>query len=287
MEEYKYSKNKITLSKLKLTNQLIKLLKKLVKKGCREIVFSRFPYYTATDEKNKSDKWLALSNKREGNCVAFAYYMKELLRMNKIKGYIVGGKPPPKFTRSGYKDISHAGVVVPYNTGFILFDTAFYFDKPIILDKTNNYETCKYFTNVYSKSVDKWCFKKEDNRIQVYINNNKIDAYYELKELLNPSKSITLHTNRADRTVFRCEVDKSMHSKFYYKINMYNNMLSVSSLNQYNTTIDVSNFFNENEKLNKSKLKIWINNLNLLTSQKQRMYKDINYFLSNNYPFVV
>ena len=287
MEEYKYSKTNLKLSKLKLTNQLIKLLNKLVKKGCREIVFSRFPYYTATDEKNKSDKWLALSNKREGNCVAFAYYMKELLRMNKIKGYIVGGKPPPKFTRSGYKDISHAGVVVPYNTGFILFDTAFYFDKPIILDKTNNYETCKYFTNVYSKSVDKWCFKKEDNRIQVYINNNKIDAYYELKELLNPSKSITLHTNRADRTVFRCEVDKSMHSKFYYKINMYNNMLSVSSLNQYNTTIDVSNFFNENEKLNKSKLKIWINNLNLLTSQKQRMYKDINYFLSNNYPFVV
>ena len=285
MEEYKYSKNNITLSKLKLTNQLIKLLNKLVKKGCREIVFSRFPYYTA-DEKNKSDKWLALS-KREGNCVAFAYYMKELLRMNKIKGYIVGGKPPPKFARSGYKDISHAGVVVPYNTGFILFDTAFYFDKTIILDKTNNYETCKYFTNVYSKSVDKWCFKKEQDRIQVYINNNKIDAYYELKELLNPSKSITLHTNRADRTVFRCEVDKSMHSKFYYKINMYNNMLSVSSLNQYNTTIDVSNFFNENEKLNKSKLKTWIHHLNLLTSQKQRMYKDIKNFLSKNYPFVV
>ena len=284
MEEYKYSKKNIALSKLKLTNQLIKLLNKLIKKGCSDIVFSRFPYYT--DEKTKSDKWLALS-KREGNCVAFAYYMKELLRMNKIKGYIVGGKPPPKFARSGYKDISHAGVVVPYNTGFILFDTAFYFDKIIILDKTNNYKTCKYFTNVYSKSADKWCFTKEQDRIQVYINNNKIDAYYELKELLNPSKSITLHTNRADRTVFRCEVDKFMHSKFYYKINMYNNMLSVSSLNQYNTTIDVSNFFNENGKLIKSKLKTWIYHLNLLTSQKQRMYKDIKNFLSKNYPFVV
>lgn len=271
------------MTKLKLTKQIIKLLNKLVKKGCREIVFSRFPYY---NENIRSDKRLALS-KREGNCVAFAYYMQELLRMNKIKGYLVGGKPPPKFARTGYRDISHAGVVVPYNTGYILFDTAFYFDKIIILDKKHNYQTCKYFTNVYNKSIDKWCFKKEDNRIQVYINNNKIDAYYELKEILNPSKSITVHTNLADRTVFRCEVDKAMHSKFYYKINMYNNNLSVFSLNQPNTIIDVSNFFNENGKLNKSKLRMWINSLNLLTSQKQRMYKDVHTFLSKHYPFVV
>jgi len=284
MEEYKYSKTNLKMSNLKLTNQLIKLLNQLAKKGCREIVFSRFPYYT--DDKNKSDKWLALS-KREGNCVAFAYYMKELLKINKIKGYIVGGKPPPKFARTGYKDISHAGVVVPYNTGFILFDTAFYFDKIIILDEKHNFETCKYFPNVYSKSVDKWCFRKEQDKIQVYINNNKMDAYYELKELLNPSKSITLHTNRADRTVFRCEVDKSMHSNLYYKINMYDNNLSVSSLNQHNTSINVSSFFNENGKLNKLKLKTWIYTLNLLRSQKQRMYRDINTFLSKNYPFVI
>jgi len=284
MEEYKYSKTNLKMSNLKLTNQLIKLLNQLAKKGCREIVFSRFPYYT--DDKNKSDKWLALS-KREGNCVAFAYYMKELLKINKIKGYIVGGKPPPKFARTGYKDISHAGVVVPYNTGFILFDTAFYFDKIIILDEKHNFETCKYFPNVYSKSVDKWCFRKEQDKIQVYINNNKMDAYYELKELLNPSKSITLHTNRADRTVFRCEVDKSMQSNLYYKINMYDNNLSVSSLNQHNTSINVSSFFNENGKLNKLKLKTWIYSLNLLRSQKQRMYRDINTFLSKNYPFVI
>ena len=286
MEEYKYSKINLRLSKLKLTNQLIKLFNKLVKKGCKEMVFSRFPYYNNNEKNIISDKCLALS-KKEGNCVAFAYYMKELLKVNKIKGYIVGGKPPPKFSRSGYRDISHAGVVVPYNNGFVLFDTAFYFDKTIILDKKNNYETCKYFTNVYSKSVDKWCFKKEDNRIQIYINDNNIDAYYELKEILNPSKSITLHTNRADRTVFRCEIDKSMYLKFYYKINMYKKTLSVYSLNQPNTMIDVSNFFNENNKLNKFKLKLWIDNLNLLTSQKQRMYKDINIFLLNNYPFVV
>jgi len=284
MEEYKYSKTNIELSKLKLTDQLIKLLNKLVKKGCSETVFSRFPYYN--DKKIKPDRVLALS-KKEGNCVTFAYYMKELLNQNKIKGYIVGGKPPPKFSRSGYRDISHVGVVVPYNTGFVLFDTAFYFDKAIILDEKNNYETCKYFTNVYSKSVDKWCFIKERDRIQVYINDNKLDAYYELKELLNPSKSITLHTNRADRTVFRCEVDKSMHSKFYYKINMYNNSLSVYSLNQHNTAIDVSNFFNENEKLNETKLKTWIHHLNLLVSQKRRMYKDLKLFLSKNYPFVI
>lgn len=284
-EDYKYSNtNLLTLkSHLLLTPKLETLFNKLIKKCCKEMVFSRFPYYDGT---SLSDKKLALTRK-EGNCVAFAYYMKHLLNLNNINAFIIGGKPPPKFARQGYREISHAAVIVPHTTGFCLFDTSFYFDKVINLDENKNYKDCKSFTNVYSKQTDKWCFTLNDDRINVSINDSFVNAYYQVRELKNPSQSITPHTNRADRVVFRCEVDASLIYKLYYKINMYNNMLTVSGANQNESQISVHELMYTNNKPNTIKLKAWIDMLNINQRQKRTMYKDVYTFLSNNYPFVL
>ena len=275
--DYKYSHIDIMNQNkhLVMSKSFNTFLNKLAKKGCLKMVFSRFPYYNSKLQCKK----LAMF-KHEGNCVAFAYYMKILLKQNKLNSFLVGAKIPPKFTREGYKDICHTGVVMPYSSGVVLFDTAFYFDKAIVLDKANNYQNCFYFTNVYTKNTDKWCFTLNDQFINVKINDEDVNSYYELKEILNPYKSITVHTNNADKTVFRCEVDNKMISKFYYKINLWNNTLSVYSntQNHINTNIDI--FFDKTtNKLDTKKLKNWIFNLNLKKSQKIQMNKDLQHFL--------
>lgn len=262
---------------LVMSKTLHKALDRLAKRGCLRMVFSRFPYYNSKMQCKK----LAM-HKREGNCVAFAYYMKTLLKQHKLNAFIVGAKIPPKFSRRGYRDICHTGVVLPYSSGCVLFDTAFYFDRAIVLDKSNDYKQCLYFTNVYSHKTDKWCFTLINNMIHVHINDVDVDAYYEIKELINPYKSVTLHTNSADKTVFRCEVDKNMLSKFYYKLNLVNNTLSVNSHTQNTVHINVTNFFNSDAKLNEKVLKEWIFNLNLENSQKQKMYTDVRLFLKRN-----
>jgi hypothetical protein len=206
-----------------------------------------------------------------------------------MKAYIVGSKPPPKFARDGYRTISHAAVVLPYATGFVLFDTSFYFNKAIVLDKRNHYESCYYFTNVYSRNQDKWCFRLTDNNtIVVNINDTDAHAYYELKELLNPYQSITLHTNAADKTVFRCEVHMRMISKFYYKIDVLTNAITVNANTQGSVYENLRSFENDlhQNTLDKKKLKAWINRLMLSQSQKRKMYTDIRDYVSHNNPFV-
>jgi hypothetical protein len=278
---YKYSKSLlIEDTSLVMSKYIKQLLNKLAKKGCINMVFTRFPYYTSKIQ----CKRLALQH-QEGNCVAFAYYMKELLRQHKMKGYIVGGKPPPKFSRDGYREISHAGVILPYATGYVLFDTAFYFNEAIVLDESTQYQSCHLFTNVYTRNKDKWCFKLIKDKIVVYINDIDVDAYYEMRELVNPHQTITIPTNIADRTVFRCEINKQMVSKFYYKINLLNNILTVNS-NTQPTIHEYLEMFVQSNMLNKRKLKAWIKKLDLKKTQKLRMYKDITFFFLHNNPFV-
>lgn len=281
--EYQYSTINIMKEnkQLHMSKTLNRLLDNLSKKGCLNMVFSRFPYYNS----RMQCKQLAMY-KKEGNCVAFSYYMKNLLKKYKLKSFIVGGKIPPKFSRYGYKDICHTAVVLPFSSGCVLFDTAFYFNKAVVLDKHNDYKSCQYFTNVYSKNTDKWCFELKNDFINVTINDNDVNAYYELKELLNPYKSITLHTNKADKTVFRCEVDKDMISKFYYKVNLWNDTLSVYSNTQNHFQTDTKFFFDSDRKLNKKVLKKWISSLNLKESQKKTMYRDLSSFFIKNIPHI-
>jgi hypothetical protein len=274
MDDIPYKYNSIDLNKdLTMTKALIKKLNKLANQGCRKMVFTRFPYYNTKFQ----CKHLAL-NHNEGNCVAFAYYMKHLLSKHDIKGYIVGSKPPPKFARDGYREISHAAVIVPYEKGFVLFDTSFYFNKAILLENITNYEVSHHFTNVYSKMKDKWTFIVMKDKIVVKINDTFVNSYYELKELLNPQKSITIHTNNADKVVFRCEIDRDFVSQLYYKINLYENTLSVTSKHQEYVREYLSHFI-DNNKFDKIKLKTWIYNLHLNKRQKHKMYTDMSIFL--------
>ena len=269
---YVYSDRNLDYRKysLHLTSSLKTLLNKLARKGATNMVFTRFPYYNT----KLSCKKLALEY-NEGNCVAFAFYMKNLLKQHNIKSYIIGGKSPEKFSRPGYREINHAAVIVPYESGYVIFDTAFYIHKAIILDKSNNFQYCNDFTNVYSMVTDEWCFKLKDDKINITINKLDSCGYYQLKEIMNPQKSITLHTNEADKIVFRCELNNDFTSKLYYKVNLYNNTLVVVSNRQPYINISLKD-------VDQIYLNNWINETNLLSSQKRKLFNDVKTFVTSH-----
>jgi hypothetical protein len=276
---------KMTNNSFTTMNKTIKTkLDKLAKLGCINMVFTRFPYYNTP---RKNSKTLSKTVK-EGNCVAFAYYMKECLRINNIKSYIVGAKPPPNFAREGYNEISHSAVVAPYSDGYILFDTSFYFDKAIILNKLNNFSYTNTFKNVYSEMNDEWNFKIINDRINVKINNVEVNAYYELRELKNPESSITYHTNLADKTIFRCEIDKKLSYEFVYKINLNNdsNTLILYSKKQPQVLIYLKTFY-KNNKYTSALLKHFLDTLDIIKSQKLKAFDDINTFILKYYPLIL
>jgi hypothetical protein len=261
---------------VKLSKSLLRLLNKLAIQGCTKMVFSRFPYYTT----KMQCKRLAKTTK-EGNCVAFAYFMKDLLKQYKLDAFIVGAKVPPKFARPGYREICHAAVVLPYSTGIVLFDTAFYFNRAIVLDRKTDYQCCHIFRNVYSTRIDTWCFKLINETIHVTINNVDVDAYYQVREVLNPYHSITVPTNHADPGVFRCEVNKQLISQFYYKLNLRDHVLSISSDGQKAIQKNMQDFQDmKTGKIDLIKWKAWVTDLHLTRGQKARLYKDVSLLMS-------
>ena len=266
--------------KLELSRSLISLCNRLAKRGCKDVVFTRFPFYNSS--KRYKSKTLGIKYK-EGNCVSFAYYMQHILKQNGLKGYVVGAKPPSIFAREGYNEISHAAVILPFNKGYLLFDTAFYFHKVIIVK--NDGKMCnKTFKNVYSRTDDMWSFmlNNNDNTIKVMINGEDVESYYQLKPIINPHESITIPTNSIDKSIFRCEIDKYFVSKIYYNLNFnkQKKILSILDKNNEKTVIPISYFFDmENKKFNKSKLKSWVDGLHV--SKKNKMIYDITSILSN------
>lgn len=258
----------------KLTKQLKSLLNKIAKKGCDNVVFTRFPFYLT----NLDSKQLALDNK-EGNCVSFSYYVHNLLKKEGIKSHIVGGHPPTMFFRDGYNEISHCAVVVPFNNGFIIFDTSFYFNKGIIVNKKKDENVPYTFKNVYSEESQRWDFVLKNDKIHMYLDGHESGGYYLLKELSNPHESITIHTNQNDQRIFRCEIDKRKYiSKFYYKVDLYDHTLSVSINNRHVCKDDLSIFYIRNVFSNVL-FENWIISKKQYLTNKQ--YKSILYDVSS------
>jgi hypothetical protein len=263
-------------SDLLLSTNIIHKFNKIAKKSSVRTVFTRFPYYTS----KKTCKSLG-SKHNQGNCVAFAYNIKKRLKCMKFKSYIIGAKPPMIYSRPGYKEISHAAVILQYKDGLVLFDSAFYFHKAIIL-KYDETPFVLQLNNVYSNNTQKWTFVLKDDFIFVYIDDIYTESYYYIKELLNPSLSITKHTNLSDLSVFRCEIDKNLLLKFYYNLNFNNNIntLSVMSNIMTKTYVSIFDFFYDSN-FDCKLFKTWCYSLPLLKSQKQKLYRDVCLFFMN------
>ena len=82
MEPCKYGKHIKLHRYYKLSTSKINIFNNIALKGCKNIVFTRFPFYNT----KKNSEELALEN-NEGNCVSFAYYVQHLLKKKGIKSF--------------------------------------------------------------------------------------------------------------------------------------------------------------------------------------------------------
>jgi len=279
MEPCKYGKHIKLHRYYKLSTSKINIFNNIALKGCKNIVFTRFPFYNT----KKNSEELALEN-NEGNCVSFAYYVQHLLKKKGIKSYLVGAKPPDIFFQKGYNEISHCAVIVPFNKGYVLFDTSFYFKKAVIVYQNNNHNRIYKFKNVYSEQIDKFYFKYDDDKIRIYMNGLDSGGYYKLYEIYNPHECITLPTNSSDKRIFRCEINKkTFTASFYYNINLYNKTLSLKLHNNLISKVNLPQLY-LNNKFSEPLFKYWLlSNKHLLTTkQYKQLYKDISTFFNLN-----
>ena len=186
---------------------------------------------------------------REGNCVAFAYYTQYLLHKNGFKGAVViGCAPPALFKRPGYHFISHAAVILPYDRGYVLFDAAFYYPRPVYI--SSNLRTGEFKSdslevkNVYSGNHDTWIFDHQDTaeypssseysknlaniastpyiRARFSTGFSSDECRYYLRELKNADECVTVHTNHVDKRVFYCKVTPKLDIELYYAFDLNN-----------------------------------------------------------------
>lgn len=244
---------------LRLPMRSRRKLERIYRDVMKEVVFSRFKYYTShrvvRDNGGIPDSKYGIRTFKEGNCVAFAYYTQSVLRKHGFtKAVVVGSSPPKLFKRPGYKHVSHAAVVLPYNRGYVLFDASFYYPRPVYVDlkraralgdTASTVVDTLDVKNVYSGGTEKWYFE--------YVSPESTDAYdasggtvpmgtpyirasfdvyeypppsttdecrYYLRELKNADSCITVHTNAADRRIFYCKVTPDLDIELYYAFDL-------------------------------------------------------------------
>ena len=240
---YVFAKNNIQLNQQRvLSSKLIKQLTTIHKDIMHHVTFSRFKYYISDTiyHNNIPSSKLCIQKFKEGNCVAFAYHTKTILhKLGFTDAVIVGAKPPSIFKRTGYLHVSHAAVVLPFNEGFILFDSSFYIPTPVFINILKNETVSVSVKNVYSSLSNIWYFTyhndtdkhshiHDDGKCIIPKNTPYIkvtseifkDCIYYLRELLNPDESITVHTNNVDKRIFYCKITPQFDIDIYYAIDL-------------------------------------------------------------------
>lgn len=242
---YVFANDNIKLNQQRvLSSKLIKQLTTIHKQIMQNVTFSRFKYYISDTiyHNNIPNSNLCIQKFKEGNCVAFAYHTKNILhKLGFTDAVIVGAKPPSIFKRTGYLHVSHAAVVLPFNEGFILFDSSFYIPTPVVINILKNEIVSVSVKNVYSSLSNIWYFTyhndtdtnshiHDDGKCIIPKNTPYIkvtsdifkDCNYYLRELSNPDESITVHTNNVDKRIFYCKITPQFDIDIYYAINLNN-----------------------------------------------------------------
>lgn len=308
--KYRFSKDVIELNhKRRLTSKLKRTLEYIQKKVMKEIVFSRFKYYTSQKMlKGIPDSKYSVLKYKEGNCVGFAYYTQFLLKKYGFKdAVIIGSSPPAIFKRPGYLYISHAATILPYNKGYILFDGSFYYSRPVYIDvvNTNPEQDVLTVKNVYSKISEEWTFSyhKNDSNltiedevynngecivtsqtpyISVAIKNHNDRCNYYLRELTNPDESITVHTNKVDKRIFYCKVTDKFEIDLYYAFDENNddNKLRGKDPDGDKEQLNLDDIDSSNMK---TKFKKWCNLFTTSHEERKKMLKHIQKYYKQYY----
>lgn len=300
--EFVYNKTHICLNPTRpFTKALEKKLNMIHNQVMNDVVFSRFKYHISKKLTNMKipDSKYSIIKMKEGNCVAFSYYTKFILNKNGFNdAYIISSCPPKLFKRDGYLPLSHAAVVLPCKSGYVLFDPSFYFPNVVYIDIQNKSMQQMSVKNVYSKQYAIWNFNITNsmtNENENEIGNEIIQhipkdtpiikatfheqlCLYILREIINPDECITIPTNIVDKRIFYCKITRDFDIDLYYAFdfNDNRNILKGSSLNNDNIpTIHINDI-----KTNSFKLDEWIELFNITDNkEKRKMKSNINTFI--------
>tara|TARA_Y100000741_G_scaffold352314_1_gene324258 strand:+ start:1683 stop:2561 length:879 start_codon:yes stop_codon:yes gene_type:complete len=183
----------------------IHILQEALNSCANTIPFSTFPYIF-----NQTTSKQALKRLRSGNCITLSYYIKEYLKHNHIKSYLIPATIPNRYKREGYLDIAHVAVAVPYHNNIIwILDPAFYFTHPMKIT-LDDYKTYGHsMSDIYNSTIDDLNYQLEYHnhlqrfneyqhmprdtyRVKTALSNDIDDAwYYYLREIKNPDKAIS------------------------------------------------------------------------------------------------
>jgi len=286
---------------LKLTDKLITDCKNIIKKTLKNMLFSRFPYFIYNDIKGNfdnpeiksPDSNLASKKYHAGNCVSFAYYVRNHLEElnNNYKCYLICAGVPAKFKKKNYSKICHVANCIPYDKGFILIDSAFYINEPIIVEF--NKPVVKDINSIYKNMTEKWQFKlvheeEEDKQNISYLDYiipgdiyaiettllKDIQSFkYYLIEILNPDLSITIHTNFGNERVFIASTDEKGLPKGYLCILINSGKLEGYSKKNYFDNLNFSEFITKN----KNNVLIDLKKLYSWEGLSKKQANDLNY----------
>lgn len=169
----------------------------------KECAFSTFPYIM---EKSSSAK--AIKKYKSGNCIALSMYIKKYLKKHhNIKSILIPATIPNKYKSTGYLDISHVALAIPFISGDVfIVDPSFYFLNPIKF----NVHTPSTF-NIFSKNI----YQSEYNKDVT--NYNSIDIVsgnsYTLKKSIVLNKHQTIPSNTP---VAHCGYKKDLSDTWSY-----------------------------------------------------------------------
>ena len=233
----------------KYSPKLYKTAQKAIRKCRTTMAFSRFPYYVYDDvvrsshgEDKGPNSWLSMVKYKEGNCVAFAYFIRDFMISAGYHAYLVPAKTPDMYAIDGALELSHVAVCVPFSgkkNGYILMDGSFYFKKPIVVG--NSKDDSLDIKNPYSGTKHRFDFSLERRKTLKILNlpygdfeiisvdisdssKNVVDyVFYCMCEIENPDAAITVHTNELDGQFFYCSNTKKGDVDVY--LNITKNMI--------------------------------------------------------------
>ena len=288
--------NKILInSQIKINKSDFSKIKNLYKKSLTEVSFSRFNYFlNSRVSKNIPDSKHSILRMKEGNCVAFSYYIQHKLKKLGYKSYIIPSSVPNYIHKQGYLHICHAAVVLPHSKGFILFDLSFYFSEPIniFLNKTKNIKLKNVYSqeytdlNLYLQKGDTYDISYNDGNCiipsdtdYIYVDNIFHNNKYYLREIFNPDECITIHTNKEDKRIFYCKITKNIEIELYYAFDLNdpnNQLLKGNTI--YNK--DIPSILIKDVLFDKEKLKNWLKMFKIKDiREKVKMRNKIKKFL--------
>jgi len=156
----------------------------------------------------KSSSASAIKKYKCGNCISLSMYLKKYLKKHhNIKSILIPATIPNKYKSTGYLDISHVALAIPFISGDIfIVDPSFYFLNPI---KFNINAPTDF--NIFSKDI----YKPEYNKD--VLNYSSIDivsgSTYNLFEPLILNKHQTIPNNTP---VAQCGYQKDLSDTWKY-----------------------------------------------------------------------